>query len=83
MNARKKQRKFGYIKICLYICIQMVGQVPHRWAPSKGLVLFSYLWQKLEFPNGSLASLRGNLLKKEEKFGFFKTCLYICNVRKR
>ena len=57
----------------------MVGQDPHRWAPSKGSVLFSYLWQRLKFPNGSPAPLRGNLLKKEEKtkkrFGYFKTCL--------
>ena len=45
----------------------MVGQDPHRWAPSKGSVLFSYLWQRLKFPNGSPAPLRGNLFKKEEK----------------
>ena len=36
------------LDISKFSCIfaVMVGQDPHRWAPSKGLVLFSYLWQK-------------------------------------
>lgn len=64
-ERKKKQRKFGYIKICLYICNRkMVGQDPHRWAPSKGSVLFSYLWQR--FPWFPLPS-QGEPFKKEEK----------------
>ena len=53
----------------------MVGKVPHRWAPSKGSVLFSYLWQKLEFPNGSPAPLRGNLFKRRKDLVFSK---FVC-----
>ena len=64
----------------------MVGQDPHRWAPSKGSVLFSYLWQKflnIRFPWFPLPS-QGEPFKNEEKrFGYFKICLYICNVKKR
>ena len=46
MNARKKNKE--NLDILKFVCIfaVMVGQDPHRWAPSKGSVLFSYLWQK-------------------------------------
>ena len=42
---RKKKNKENLV-ILKFVCIfaVMVGQDPHRWAPSKGFVLFSYLW---------------------------------------
>ena len=47
-TERKKKNKENLV-ILKFVCIfaVMVGQDPHRWAPSKGSVLFSYLWQKI------------------------------------
>ena len=46
---KKKCLIIKYGDILKFVCIfaVMVGQDPHRWAPSKGSVLFSYLWQKI------------------------------------
>lgn len=46
LYTERKKKNIENLDILKFVCIfaVMVGQDPHRWAPSKGSVLFSYLW---------------------------------------
>ena len=64
MERKKKQRKFGYIKICLYICNRWLVKT-HTGGRHQKVRSFFHIYGK-DFL-GSPAPLRGNLLKKKKK----------------